>query len=159
MQQTSLDRWLRKKFLFVTAIYCNTLPDDLPKELSIEEAGEESGARFRYKLTTRKEEIIEDATECFRMQSITYTSRVSDREVWFSKYLNNRKKSITFQLIWALFALASAGLVYSGAPSKLWQALVDEETDEEVVEIDDPTDDIKISTIDASTVYEIDRER
>ena len=159
MQQTSIDRWLRKKFLFVTSLYCNTLPDDLPKELAIDEAGEESGARYRYKLTTRNEEIVEDATECFRMQNITYTSRVSDREVWFSKYLNNRKKSITFQMIWIFFALAFAGVVYSGAPVKLWQALVDEETDEEIAEIDDPTDDIKISVVEDTTVHEIDRER
>jgi len=159
MQQTPLDRWLRKKFLFVTSLYCNTLPDDLPKELVIDEAGEESGARFRYKLTTRSEEIIEDATECFRMQNITYTSRVSDREVWFSKYLNNRQKSITFQLIWVLFALAAVGIVFSGAPVKLWHALVDEETDEEIAEFDDPDDDIKISTIDSSTTFEIDRVR
>ncbi len=127
MQQTSFDLWLRKKFLFVTALYCNTLPEDLPPELTIEEAADESGARFRYKLETRREDVIEDATECFRMQNITYTSRVSDRKVWFSKYLNNRKKSVSFQLIWVLIMLGLAGFVFSGIPVKVWNSLIEEE--------------------------------
>ncbi len=157
MQQTPFDQWLRRKFLYVTQIYCNTLPEGLPSELPIEEAGEESGGRFRYTMTTRDEEIVAETVECFRMQTITYTSRVYDRDVWFAKYLNSRQKSMTFRVVWLLICLTFVGFIVSGLPIRIYDYLVsDEEEEVEEVEINDPADDIRISTVGA-TVLEIDR--
>ena len=157
MQQTSFDQWLRRKFLFVTQIYCNTLPEGLPEELSVEEADEESGGRYHYTMKTRDDELVADTVECFRMQNITYTSRVYDRDVWFAKYLNNRTKSMTFRIVWLSMFLAFVGFVFSGAPMAIVHYVMDEEEEVEEVEAENhPEDDIKISTVGA-TVIEIDR--
>lgn len=161
MQQTNIDRWLRKKFLFITSMYTNTLPDELPSGLDITEAGEETGARYRYKLTTRNEQVIEEAAECFRMQNITYTSRVSDRKVWFSKCLTNRQKSVTFQGIWLLITIGVVAFILSGIPVMVWQSLVAEEVEEgqeeeEVSKAREPESDVKVTTIDANTALAID---
>jgi hypothetical protein len=157
MQQTSFDQWLRRKFLFVTQIYCNTLPEDLPEELAVEEADEESGGRYRYTMSTRDELLVADAVECFRMQNVTYTTRVHDRDVWFAKYLNSRTKSMTFRIVWLCMFLALVGFVFSGAPLAIYHYVMDDEEDVEAVEpVNNPEDDIKISTVGA-TVIEIDR--
>ena len=98
-------------------------------------------------------------SECFRMQNITYTSRVYDRDVWFAKYLNNRNKSLTFQMVWVLMAMAVAGFTFSGLPMKIYQYVMGEEVEEEVLEVDGTDDDIKISTVGGDAVIEIDRQR
>ena len=120
MQQTDLDRWLRKKFIYITRIYCNTLPRELPSGLLVEEAPEESGGRYLYKLSTRSEKLIERVSEALQAENITYTARVEDRQTPLNWLLNNPHKSFSMRMLWAV--IAAAGLVFalSGAPQAIW---------------------------------------
>lgn len=135
MQQTPLDRWLRKKFIYITRIYCNTLPTSLPTGLDVEEAPEESGGRFLYKMSTRSEGVLQEVLQSMRDANITYTSRVEDRNVWYSRYLNNPHKSFTYRCVWVTMGLSGLILSLSGLPQKLLAHLLDDgQAIEEVVE-------------------------
>ncbi len=135
MQQTPLDRWLRKKFIYITRIYCNTLPTDLPPGLTVEEAPEESGGRYLYKLSTTSDKLLERVVDQMRNQNVTYTSRVEDRKVWYGRLLNNPNKSFTYRCVWAGLAISGLVLSLSGLPQRLLEHLLaEEEVIEEVVE-------------------------
>ena len=144
MQQTTLDLWLRRKFVYVNRIYCNTLPDRLPLGLTVEEAPEESGGRFLYKITTRSEELLKDAVTALQGQNITYTSRVDDRNVWFTKYLNDPHKSFTYRVAWMLIILFILIFAVSGAPQYIWKKLTEEKTEEVVEEKPAGSDQAKV---------------
>lgn len=156
MQQTKLDLWLRRKFVYINRVYCNTLPDLLPLGLQVEEAPEESGGRYLYKLTTRSERILKDLVQALELQNITYTSRVDDIHAWYTRFLNNPHKSFTFTMVWAMIGFTGFVFAISGAPQKIWAALMDEE--EEVAEEAKPEQDAKIYHK-ADIMREIDRVR
>lgn len=154
MQQTQLDLWLRRRFVYINRVYCNTLPERLPLGLLVEEAPEESGGRYLYKLTTRSEPVLKDLVQALEMQNITYTSRVDDLEAWYTKYLNNPHKSFTFSMVWVLFGVMGFIFAVSGAPQKIWAALMDEEKTEEVIA--EKEEDAKVFHK-KEGLYEIDR--
>lgn len=133
MQQTSLDLWLRRKFVYINRVYCNTLPEQLPLGLRVEEAPEESGGRFLYKITTRSEDLLKELVTSLQSHNITYTSRVDDGDGWFVKYLNDPHRSFTFRVVWVLIIVSFVAFAVSGLPQYIWQKLTEEEV-EEVVE-------------------------
>ncbi|MCB1063130.1 MAG: hypothetical protein KDN20_09440 [Verrucomicrobiae bacterium] len=133
MQQTPLDRWLRRKFIYITRVYCNTLPGDLPPGLTVEEAPEESGGRYLYKMTVSNDAVLKAVVEELQSRNITYTSRVEDRNVWYGKFLNNPHKSFTYRCTWIMIGMTGLIFAISGAPGKIWDSLADEEVEEEVV--------------------------
>lgn len=133
MQQTNIDLWLRRKFIYITRVYCNTLPDKLPLGLLVEEAPEESGGRYLYKLTTRSEKLVNELVEVLKINNITYTTRVEDRDVWMAKWLNNPHQSFTFRMAWYMVGVIFLIFVLAGGPQKIWAALNEEETPVEEV--------------------------
>lgn len=144
MQQTAIDRWLRKKFIYITRVYCNTLPNDIPPGMLVEESPEESGGRFLYKLSTRSDKDLAEFVEAMSYQNITYTSRVEDRPVWYARYLNNPHKSVTYQMIWVAIGIVFLTVCVTGGPQKLWAYLTAEEVvAEEIVEAP-VNDEIKV---------------
>ena len=133
MQQTRLDRWLIKKFVHINRVYCNTLPEDIPWGVKVEEAPVESGGRFLYKLTTRSEKLLNQVADEMQMQNITYTSRVEERKVWYGKFINNPHKSFTFRMIWTSIGVFAFLFAVSGLPGMILDHLLaDEEVMEEV---------------------------
>lgn len=116
MQQTQLDRWLVKKIVHVNRIYFQTMPEGLPDDIDIEEAPAESGARFKYRATTRDEETAREACEAFSAQNITYTARVEERDTPLARFVGNPKRSVT--ILFMSLALAFLGLAFalSGIP-------------------------------------------
>lgn len=100
MQHTKLDRWLCRKFVHINQIYFNTMPDHLPQGLDIEEAEEESGARYRYRATTNSEETAKEACDVFATQNITYTARVDERTGALARFVGNPKRSVTMLIVW-----------------------------------------------------------
>lgn len=143
MQQTALDRWLRNKFVYITRVYCNTLPSDLPTGLTVEEAPEESGGRFLYKLSTTSDKILSGVLEQMRNQNVTYTSRIEHRKVWYGKFLTDPHKSFTYRCVWTGLAVGGLLLSLSGLPQRLLDYLLADENMEEVVEVPE-SDDVKI---------------
>ena len=127
MQQTKLDQWLRKKLIYINRVYCNTLPEKLPFGLQLEEAPEESGGRYLYKLSTRSETVLADLAKALRRENITYTSRIEDRQVWFHGLLNNPHKSFTYRMAWLGIYAGIAIFILSGAPLKIWRNLNEKE--------------------------------
>lgn len=150
MQQTTLDQWLRRKLIYINRIYCNTLPGSLPMGLQVEEAPDESGGRYLYKLSTRSEAVLSELAESMRRENITYTSRVEDRQVWYNGLLNNPHKSFTWRIAWLGIYAGLAIFILSGAPLKIWSRLSGEEVAEE-------TDESARVYYRSGSDYEIDR--
>ena len=127
MQQTIFDQWLRKKLIYINRVYCNTLPGSLPLGLQVEEAPDESGGRYLYKLSTRSETVLEELSEALQSENITYTSRVEDRKVWYNRWLNNPHKSFTYRMAWLGILFSIVIFILSGAPMRIWEKLTEEE--------------------------------
>ncbi len=127
MQQTAIDRWLRKEFVYVSKVYCNTLPPRIPDGIALDEAGEDSAGRYRYCFTIRNDRQMSELTALLEMANITYTSRVSERGGTVGKLFNNPERSFTLQVGWIIFTLIVIAIAFSGLPVRLWSYLTAEE--------------------------------
>ncbi|MCB1077228.1 MAG: hypothetical protein KDM63_02130 [Verrucomicrobiae bacterium] len=154
MQQTNLDLWLRRKFVYITRVYCNTLPERIPLGMVVEEAPEESGGRYLYKLSTRSENLLRELVSSLETANITYTSRVEDRQVWFTKLLTDPHRSFTFRVVWVIIVFCIAMFLLLGGPQKIWAKLTEEEKPKE--EKKEVSDEAKVFKK-TDAMYEIDR--
>lgn len=129
MQQTALDRWLRKEFVYICKVYCNTLPQDVPAGVVLEETSEESGGRYRYCFTVHNDKQMSELTARLEVANITYTSRVSERTGTSKKLFDNPEKSFSLQVAWMVFIFIIIAIAFSGIPVRLWKYLSAEEED------------------------------
>jgi len=123
MQQTALDRTLKRKFVYYTHVYCNTLPHSLPPKVLLEETTPEMGSLYLYRITVQNERLLNEVTARLEVENITYTSRVAERQGLRQKTFGNPHKSFTMQVAWAVFILILIGVVLSGLPGYLWRTL------------------------------------
>jgi len=119
MQQTKLDRHLREKYSFVTSVFSNTKPKNIPRGVRVEELERESGAPYRYRYSSRKYVHIEQLARCLESENITYTSRVVDRKVWYGKWINNPRKSFTYRMVFIGLLVATICFAFSPLPGIL----------------------------------------
>jgi len=96
------------------------MPESLPGDLEIEEADEESGARYKYRATTNSEETAKEACNVFAAQNITYTARVDERTGTLARFVGNPKRSVTMLMVW--IALLIFGILF--AVSGVVQAVI-----------------------------------
>lgn len=121
MQQTHLDRWLRKKYVYTTHVYCNTLPRTIPEGIAVEETTEESGGMYLYKFMVPNDEALNELTARLEVANITYTSRIADETTTSGKLFNNPHKSFTMQIAWTILLLIIVGVILSGLPVQIWE--------------------------------------
>ena len=130
MQQTHLDNYLRKKYVYFTYVYCNTLPREIPDGVKLDETTEEMGGMYLYRFTCETDEQLTELTAHLEVANITYASRVSDHKGASNKAFNNPGKSFTMQIAWVIFVIAILAIIFSGAPVRMWKELsVVEEVD------------------------------
>lgn len=129
MQQTNLDRWLRKKYVYSTNVYCNTLPRVVPDDVVVEETTDEAGGMYLYRLKAPTDAVLNELTARLEVENITYTSRVADETAATGKLFNNPHKSFTMQVAWLVFILVIVGFIASGIPTKLWNKYTATEED------------------------------
>ena len=127
MQQTSIDRWLRKEFVYICKVYCNTLPQNIPDGTILDEAGDDSAGRYRYCFTVHNDKQMSELTASLEVANITYTSRVSEKGGTSGKLFNNPEKSFTLQIAWLVLILFIITISFSGLPVRLWTYLSAEE--------------------------------
>ena len=123
MQQTSLDTYLRRKYVQVALVYCNTLPRSLPRGITVEETTEESGTRYLYRLTAENENALNELTAHLEVENITYTSRIADTGGMKEKLFNDPNKSFTMQVAWIMLIITILAIAFSGLPVHLWKTL------------------------------------
>lgn len=134
MQHTKLDRWLCKKFVHINRIYFNTMPEALPQDLEIDEAGEESGARYKYRATTTSEETAKDACEVFAAQNIMYTARVDEKTGLLARFVGNPNRSVTMLAIWIGLFIFSLLFILSGVVPTLISNLLQDKVEIKAVD-------------------------
>ncbi|MDF1740136.1 MAG: hypothetical protein P1U86_13320 [Verrucomicrobiales bacterium] len=131
MQQTALDRWLRKKFVYYTQVYCNTLPREIPPRITVEETTKESGGRFLYRLTTNDDASLLEISKGLERENITYTSRVAEKKGLAARLFNDPFKSFTYRVAWIIFILIIISIILSGLPVYLWKTYTELPEDKE----------------------------
>lgn len=109
MQQTPLDHWLRKKFAYITRFYCNVLPADLPNGVQVEEAGANTSASHRYRLSTSSEEITQLVVDRFRLHGITYNAQIESKPGTASRLVSRPLRSLTYDVVWIMIILGVIG--------------------------------------------------
>lgn len=128
MQQTSIDRWLRKEFVYTCRVYCNTLPQDIPDGVTLDESDDDSSGRYRYCFTVFNDKQMSELTARLEVANITYTSRVVEKGGTQGKLFNNPEKSFTLQVGWAILILFVIAIAFSPLPVRLWKYLSAEDT-------------------------------
>ncbi len=137
MQHTKFDRWLCRKFVHINRIYFNTMPEGIPRDLDIIEAGEESGARYKYRGTTRDEHLAHEVCEIFVSQNITYTARVDESDTLIARFVGNPRRSITMMIFWICLGFMGIVFALSGIPQLVMVNLL---SDQDEVKIQDDID-------------------
>jgi len=138
MQQTNLDRLLRRKYVYVTHIYTNTLPHTVPTGVKVDETTSELGGMYLYRFTAKTDKQLNELTARLEVENITYTSRIADQPGIRDKLLNSEHQSFTIQMVWLFFIIAIVAVIFSGLPVYLWNTLSAEEPTEE--EAGEPTE-------------------
>ncbi|MBL9157191.1 MAG: hypothetical protein JNJ70_06960 [Verrucomicrobiales bacterium] len=123
MQQTTIDRWLRKEFVYICKVFCNTLPHHVPDGVKLEESGDDNAGRYRYCFTVFNDKQMSELTALLEVENITYTSRVSERDGTAGKLFNNPEKSFSLQVAWMIFILIIIAIAFSGIPVRIWNHL------------------------------------
>ena len=123
MQQTTLDRFLRKKYVYVTYVYTNMLPRALPHGVPVDETTEEMGGMYLYRMTAFNDDQLNELAARLEVENITYTSRIADQEGMSDKMFNNANKSFTMQIAWLILIIAILAIIFSGLPVYLWKTL------------------------------------
>ncbi|MAS95823.1 MAG: hypothetical protein CMO55_21680 [Verrucomicrobiales bacterium] len=123
MQKTGIDRWLQKKYIYVTQVYCNTLPHHIPSGVNLDETTEETGGRYLYRFTANNDRALNELTAHLEVENITYTSRISEAGGMKAKLFNNPQKSFTMGVFWIIFIIAILAVIFSGLPVKMWKEL------------------------------------
>ena len=129
MQQTSIDRWLRKAFVYICKVYCNTLPIRVPDGVTLEESGDDAAGRYRYCFTVSNDKQMSELTALLEVANITYTSRVSERAGTVSKLFNNPEKSFSLQVAWMIFISIIIAIAFSDLPVRIWTYLSADESE------------------------------
>jgi hypothetical protein len=131
MQQTSIDTWIRRKYVYVTHVYANTLPRTIPSGVKVEETTPEMGGMYLYRFTAHTDRELNELTAHLEVANITYTSRVDDEKGTANKLFNNPNRSFTMQIAWVIVIISILAILFSGLPVHLWKTL-SVETEEEV---------------------------
>ncbi len=141
MQQTTFDRWLRKKYVYYTQVYCNTLPRELPPKISVEETKKETGGRYLYRLTTTDDDALVAVSKSLESENITYTSRVAEKTGLAARLFNDPFNSFTYRVAWVIFILIIISIIASGLPVYIWKTYTQlpEDKEEARMEVIDST--------------------
>lgn len=110
------------------------MPEGLPNDFDIVESDAESGARYKYRGTTRDEYLAHEVCEMFVTQSITYTARVDEMDTLIARFVGNPKRSVTMMFVWICLSLFGIVFAFSGIPQMVINNLL---LDQDAVKVQD----------------------
>ena len=101
MQLTSIDRWLRERFIYRTHVYTMRLPDGgLPSEVLVEELEETPNRRYRYRLIVNAKRDVESLLGVLRAGNLMFATRVVETNPWYKPIIAPVGKSFFFRVFW-----------------------------------------------------------
>lgn len=122
MQQTAFDRWLLKKYVYITEIFCSTLPEELPPVISVEKS--DGTGTYLYRLSSRDHAAAEALITSMRMENIMFASRVANLDTAFARIISNPRRSPTWTVIGTAVGLALGILFLTGLPQRAFEKLI-----------------------------------
>ena len=108
--KTKFDRWLIRTFIYQTNVYTLRLPENLPKICRKQELEKAPGRKFNYKLTMPSAKTTDQLIALMSNQGLTFKTDVIERNPWYGKIINPRKKSFSWRLFW--FAVILANVIF-----------------------------------------------
>lgn len=115
---TRFDRWLREKLIYQTHIYCNRLPEDVPRDVRVEKTEDSSERKYRYRLIPKNETVVNKLMEIFRSMDEFVSPQIVEIHPWYRGLLIPKTpwlqgKTIFFHLpvrilIWTVILLLFA---------------------------------------------------
>ncbi len=100
------------------------MPETFPSGLDLVEAEEEGGGRYRYRCSTRSEELAQEVCDLFLSENITYTSRIDTRDTPFARFVGNDQRSVSFMLVWIGILLMGILFLLSGVTQMALSSLL-----------------------------------
>jgi len=127
MQQTRLDRWLRRHFSMETHIFTYVLPPNIPRRAKIHNIEATARSRYRHKIVVRNPKDIDNLLATIKQENQTFTTQVIARTGFLARLFNHPAgKSFTYRVFWTVILFVSVGSAVWFIPwTRIWSALVD----------------------------------
>lgn len=101
MQQTALDHFLRKKFVYRYEISCNRIPPSLPDGVALTPGVDNDHGKWGYLLECRDEDAYHDAIALLRSNRILFFPTIAERGGVIGHVLNPPSySSFTWNSVW-----------------------------------------------------------
>jgi hypothetical protein len=102
MQQTSLDHFLKKRFVFQYEISCNRIPPTLPKGVTLSTGKDSDHGKWGHLLTCEDEDAYQSLIALLRSQRILFFPTIIEREGLIGHVLNPEGvyQSFTWNSFW-----------------------------------------------------------
>lgn len=111
MQLTSLDRWLREKFVYETHIQTLRPPESVPPGVRAIDLPDTPGKRFKHLFITRNSKAADALITILRENNQMYQTQIVDRDTWYIPLVAPKERSVTWWVISAIVFCISAFFV------------------------------------------------
>jgi len=107
MQQTSLDNWIKRKYVFCYGVLLSTLPSRIPAAAKVEPA---EHASYRFLVVCVSEEQFNALIDTCRHEMISYAPHIRNRTGMVAHLLcPPNHDSFTMRLFWNMLRIAAVG--------------------------------------------------
>src|ERR1035437_6061597 len=128
MQQTSLDRWIKKKFVYVYEIHSNLVPKGIMRNYKLVETKKIKDRRrspWKKIFVFASEESYDEAIRRFQAEAISYETKIKPKKKWWVRYLDPpSKSSVTYNIFWTIVKGAISVMVMFMAPLEWIKGIV-----------------------------------
>lgn len=102
MQQTSLDHFLKKRFVYQYEISCNRIPPHLPKGVTLKTGRDSDHGKWGHLLVCDNEDAYQSSIALLRSQRILFFPTINEREGIVGHVFNpvGQNQSFTWNSFW-----------------------------------------------------------
>lgn len=120
MQQTLVDHYLKKRFVYQYEIFCNRLPPCLPAGVCFNSGQDSDHGKWGHLLSCENEDAYQNSIALLRSNRILFFPTIGEREGFVGHMLNPEAPhlSFTWNSLWGCFRL-SATAIFGGVLPRL----------------------------------------
>jgi hypothetical protein len=96
MQQTSVDHYLKKKFVYRYEIFCNRIPSSLPPNVLLTTGDDSNHGKWGHLLICGNEDAYQNSIALLRSNRILFFPTISEREGVVGHLLNPQSPNLSF---------------------------------------------------------------
>lgn len=113
MQQTALDHFLKKRFVYQYEISCNRIPPAIPKGVTLNTGIDSDHGRWGHRLVCENEDAYQNSIALLRSHRILFFPTINEREGVVGHVFNpvGVNQSFTWNSFWGGFRMGLSTLV------------------------------------------------